>query len=264
MASEPPSLPGVPGCAGEPVEPPDGSDHVPTTWLLDPAHHQLAREVDRLEGDVEVVTLLALGGYEGPDWDFFAEVLARYGMAVLGAWMHTGKIFARSKQKGYPLPALGRAFTRDEIEELSGETVAKALEHFRSDVLMKNRWDSRKGATLRTFFIGQCLIRYANIYRAFRNNEVRARRATRTEDFEFLIDVLGASGEDVSALVADRGVIEEALRQVRDPRVVAAMHMKARDLPNGTIANTLGVTPKAVERMLSNEQGRQKKRRDSA
>lgn len=264
MASEPPGPPGDPGCAGEPVEPREGPADVPTAWLLDPEHHQLTREVDRLAGDVELVTLLALGRYEGPDWDYFATELAKYGMAVLGGWMFTGKIYAQSKNKGYPLPPLGRAFARDEIVELSGETIAKALKHFRSDVLMKNRWDSRKGATLRTYFIGQCLIRYANIYRAWHKDEVCERQAARTDDFEFLVDVLGASGENVGALVADRAVIEEALQQVRDPRVVVAMRMNARDRPHAEIAALLGVTTKAVERMLSNEQGRQRKRRDSA
>lgn len=269
MASEPPSSPGVPGSGGAPVQPPEVSSNiplaeVPSAWLLDPEHHTLAAEVDRLSGDVELVTLLALSNYEGPDWDYVATELAKYGLAVFGGWMYTGKIFAVSKKRGYGLSAPGRAFTRDEIEELSGETVAKALHHFRTDVLMKNKWDSRKGATLRTYFIGQCLMRFANIYRRWLEGETRERNAIRTDDLALLIDVLGASGEDVSSLVADRAIIEEALAQVRDPRVVIAMHLRARDRSQAEIAQLLGVTTKAVERMLSNEQGRQMKRRGSA
>lgn len=264
MASEPPSSPGVPGSGGAPVQPAEGTPDVPLVWLLDPEHHTLAAEVDRLAGDVELVTLLALSNYEGPDWEYFATELAKYGMAVFGGWMYTGKIFAVSKKRGYGLISPGRPFTRDEIEELSGETIAKALRHFRTDVLMKNRWDSRKGATLRTYFIGQCLIRFANVYRRWLEDETRERNAIRTGDLDLLIDALGASGENVSALVADRAVIEDALAQVRDPRVVVAMHMSARDRPQAEIAQLLGVTTKAVERMLSNEQGRQMKRRGSA
>jgi len=49
-----------------------------------------------------------------------------------------------------------RDFEPDEVEELTYETVSKALFHFRRDVLMKHAWDYRKGATLRTFFVGQC------------------------------------------------------------------------------------------------------------
>jgi hypothetical protein len=77
-------------------------------------------------------------------------------------------IFQRVRERGYgglPDPPDGAHDDPDTVAELAQETVAKALRHFHDDVLVPGKWDSRRGATLRTYFIGQCLIRFANIYR---------------------------------------------------------------------------------------------------
>jgi len=93
MAFEPTHRPGVPGRPGDPIQRALDTDGVPEEWLLEPEYLELAEQVDRLAGDVELVTLLALGGYEGRDWDYFATELAKYGLAVLGGWMRRGLIF---------------------------------------------------------------------------------------------------------------------------------------------------------------------------
>jgi hypothetical protein len=123
-----------------------------------------AERLDRLAADFDLVTTLGLAGFEGDDWDYFEQELARYGIAVMGGWLRTGLIFSRYAARGFGgLPEITRAFEPDEIEELTYETVSKALFHFRRDVLMKHAWDYRRGATLRTFFVGQCLGRFSNI-----------------------------------------------------------------------------------------------------
>ena len=97
--------------------------------------------------------------------------------------MRRGLIWERCKTKGLGgLTPLGREFTQDEMQELTDETVAKALWHFKHDVLMRHKWDYHRGASLRTYFIGQCLIRFANIYRRWWGNEVRAGRVMLAED----------------------------------------------------------------------------------
>jgi hypothetical protein len=39
--------------------------------------------------------------------------------------------------------------------------------------LLANRWDPKKGASIKTFFIGQCLIRFVNVYNRWRDNDRR-------------------------------------------------------------------------------------------
>ena len=104
------------------------------------------------------------------------------------------------------------------------ETVSKALHHFRVDVLMKKKWDYRKGETLRTYFVGQCLIRFANIYRAWYGNEARRRQHSTSGDEIALLRVFGALAECECAAMPmsrgfrsyriDRGLIAAYTRQV--------------------------------------------------
>ncbi|WP_244928549.1 sigma factor-like helix-turn-helix DNA-binding protein [Nocardioides sp. W7] len=260
MASEPEREPGAPGASVEPVQRDSDANAVPLDWLREPEHIALAETIDRMAGDVDLVTVLALQNYEGPDYDYFATEMAKYGMAVFGAWIFHKTVFEKCRARGYGLPALDRPFTSDEIDELKGETVAKALHHFRVDVLMKRKWDSTKGATLRTYFIGQCIIRFANIYRQWYGNEARFKNGSRVDDDQFLIDVLGAGTANTAKAAIDRSVIEQALAQVKDPRVKRAMLLTANGRSQAEIAAELNITVKAVERMLANERMRQRGR----
>jgi hypothetical protein len=171
MARAPEDTPGVPGGSGVPIKRAEAAEPVPEAWLLEPDNRRLAEEFDqeRLAADNDLVQTLAFGSFGGSEWEYFSTELAKYRMAVIGGWMRRGMIFQRCKSRGFGgLPELGRDFTDDEVDELTGETISKALFHFRRDVLMKQKWDYRKGATLRTYFVGQCLIRFANIYRRWR------------------------------------------------------------------------------------------------
>jgi hypothetical protein len=53
-------------------------------------------------------------------------------------------------------------------------------------VLRRQRWDYRKGASLRTYFIGQCLSRFANVYRRWYTNE-QNNHYLATDDDEVLV-----------------------------------------------------------------------------
>jgi len=124
---------------------------------------------------------------------------------------------------------------------------------------MRNKWDPSKGATLRTYFIGQCLIRFANVYRGWWRNEGR-RRYDVTGDAGFLDDIGPRyRAADVQAL--DRAAADEALATIKNPRVRTAVVLKAAGRTHTEIAAFLDVTEKAVERMIANERDRQRMRR---
>lgn len=152
---------------------------------------------------------------------------------------------------------MDRPFTEDEVCELTNETVAKAIWHFRHDVLLKRRWDPGRGATLRTFFVGQCLIRFPNIYRRWRAGEMR--------NVFVLGEDLGEPPRADEVEAPDKRVVAGivaslAMETIRDPRVRRAMYMTAAGWPQAEIASVLGVSEKAVERMLANERGRLRRR----
>jgi hypothetical protein len=249
MAAKPEREPGLPGRSAEPLQRPQ-RDQVPEEWLHDAAPQDLADNVDRLQGDVELVTSLALAKYEGPDYDYFSNELAKYGYAVMKSWIATKIIFERCKEKGFGLTILDRQFTQEEIEGLANLTVAMALNYFRAKVLMKRRWDPTKGASLRTFFVGQCIFQFPNIYREWLL-EVKANwRHGFTDDvaeMDFHTDHTPAIDRQVIASI----VSSQAMAEITDPRVRKAMYMTAAGHPQTDIARVLGVSTKAVERMLA-------------
>lgn len=256
MAPQPEREPEQSGASGVHVQP---DDQVPEAWLIESGYVELADNIDRMAGDVDLNTALALERYDGPLWEHFSNELAKYGFAVIASWIGRKMIFERCRSKGFGgLPAIERPFTEDENFELTNETVAKALFHFKRDVLMKKKWDYRRGATLRTYFIGQCLIRFPNIYRRWLAGENRNRYVV-TDDDGFVDELNGTSkGPESQALAGVTA--SNAISTVKNPRVRKVMHLRADDWTHAEIAEHFGITEKAVERMIANERDRLRKR----
>lgn len=179
----------------------------------------LEERLARLEADKELVLRLGLLGFAGREWDAFVRVLAEYGIQVFRSWLRTGKVFAECRHSG----PRRRFRDADEIAEISGEIVAEAIAGFRNDVLIPSTWDPTKGASLRTYFIGNCKLRFANVYRRW---VAEAQRVP--------LDV-------------DEGKIRAELEHQRAPRVptevAAELHRQQRLLQGDTIErlNALGV-----------------------
>ena len=263
------------GAAGSPVQPGvSGGEAIPATWLngfdsesrdLDRALADLRRK-ERLAADVDLLTWLALHRFAGRAYERFAEELAKYGYAVMIAWIKKGIILGRCRQRGLgglSEPPVG-AFARPDVaDELAGETVAKALRHFRDDVLMKGKWDPTRGATIKTYFIGQCLIRFPNIYRSWHANEARP-DAVLVDNNDLLEDLAGAGGVDPADLAVIRQEIETRFDDISDERLKAAFMLTAAGLSQREIGGVLGMTEKAVERMLAYYRQRNTRKAEAA
>jgi hypothetical protein len=92
----------------------------PAEWLERPDLVEQAERLDRLAADFDLVTTLSLAGFEGGDWDYFEQELAKYGIAVMGGWLRTGLIFSRYAARVFGgLPEMSRDFQPDEVEELT-------------------------------------------------------------------------------------------------------------------------------------------------
>jgi DNA-directed RNA polymerase specialized sigma24 family protein len=123
-----------------------------------------ARRLAVLEADKELVNRLMWAQYQGPEWRRFTEVLAQYGLQVMRAWIQSGVIFTRCSEKGFG-GLKPSNHSMDDANGIAGETVAQAISAFRRNVLVPARWDPTKGASLKTFFVGQCLLQFSNVYR---------------------------------------------------------------------------------------------------
>lgn len=131
-----------------------------------------AENAARLEGDKILLHNLMLAAYAGPEWRRFSVVLAEYGMGVMTSWIRKGNIFEQCKKKKLGLGGL-LARDADDVHDLATETVATAINVFRDKVLIPRVWDPNKGAGLMTFFIGQCVFQFPNIYRRWRTEKLK-------------------------------------------------------------------------------------------
>lgn len=160
-------------------------------WLDDPdLAAELADELEqlerlrRLQADEELVLALQLEQFTGRLWARFSRELTRYGLGVLRAWIRHGTIYVKAKKlTGYGLGRIEGWPDDQTIDDIATDTVVAALNYFRDKVLKTHRWQSSGGASLGTFFIGQCLYQFANIYRsALRAELERIEQATTPMD----------------------------------------------------------------------------------
>lgn len=244
-----------PAADGACIEPDEGYHHqVVVNWLAEVEFEDKAEHLDRLLGDEDLLLSLQLGSYAPAVWDPVAEALARYGVAVIRAWTRRGSIFSKvEKRTGYALKAPPETWLDDVhvADDLADETVVRAINYFKDHVLKQNKWDAKKGASLRTFFIGQCLYKFPNVYRAWFNEE-RTRRAVEYWADDEDMDYLRGSIRGIESSVIPKMETVEALRKVKTGRARAALLLHAQGYTYEEISQKLGLADaKSVENMLT-------------
>lgn len=225
-------------------------------WLAQEAL-SAAEQRDRLAGDAELVEALRRDGFAGPAWDYFANELARYGLAVIRKWIRTGQIDGKCAEKGLRTKPLPPQTAADEtaVASIADETVAEALVVFRDNVLARGVWDPAKGASLNTFFIGQCLLRYRNAAARWlrqQHDEVP------TDPHEDLLRA-ATPGRAIPAVEDDvvRSMTAELiLRGAANERAARTLALDAYGYTHAEIAEDLGATEAAVAAILKRERER--------
>jgi len=155
----------------------------------------------RIQGDADLHARLAAAGFEGPDWDRFADVLVEYGWAVLRAWISTGAINRQVYERtGIWLEQPPSQISTEEVAGLSGLAIAEALNRFRDRVLRARKWDHNKGASLSTFWIGYCLLRYPDTYRRWLTEQRHWHLAIRLAECNPSDDIASVSPDPASQI----------------------------------------------------------------
>lgn len=234
---------------------------VPRAWL-DP-HVVDATRLDRLCADAELVQRLRDAGYTGRDWDYFVTELLKYGYVVLVSWMRSGVIWVRLRDRGIgglPTPPEWE-WQHDTWQDLAGDTLVIAIEKFRDTVLIPGRWDPQGRASLKTFFIGQCIFRFPNVYRSWHTaaSSRQAERPTNTE--EWLRGRAGA--EDPERDLVQHDEITRGLTEL-DDRTRTVLLLLDQDYTQTEVAAQLGVSRKAVEMIVRHHRNREGKRHGRA
>jgi DNA-directed RNA polymerase specialized sigma24 family protein len=194
-------------------------------------------------------------GFKGPAWVRFAEELARYGLAVMGAWLASGEIFEQCRRKGCPCGPPPAGWSRQDRDDLASDTVGEAIRVFRQRALIEEQWDPDGGASLASYFIGSCIHAFPNTLRRWKSRQQRAAVEEPVEPAAAtFIQLPGPI--DVEAHVLNRIAFAEGVAAIHDTRTRTAVVLQAQGYTLAEIAELLSagedtvVTVRAVEGLL--------------
>ncbi len=224
-------------------------------WLTDAEFDQKTAELaERLGGDEELLLKLQLSSFADHDWKPVAEELARYGYAVIVSWLHNRSIYAKVRQRTrFGLPTLDNWPTHEHtVNDIATDTVIEALDYFKNKVLMAGKWDPAKGASLRTYFIGQCLYKFANCYRKHYDAEVLHRQKEFVADDETLA-MFTTSIRGIEETVVTSSEVRDALASVSTTHAKIALVLSSQGYSHQEIADLVGIVggAKAVGNMIA-------------
>jgi DNA-directed RNA polymerase specialized sigma24 family protein len=213
----------------------------------------------RLEADTELMLRLSVEGFGGRVWTEVSRALVEYGFTVMRAWVVTGQVFMKLREKGRSVadPPHG-GIPRSDALVMAEDAVADAIVHFRDKVLKKGYWDPSKGASLTTFFIGNCLMfQFPNVYRSWRRDYVRVHRhdPIQFEDGDrehpALLWLAGNDpANDVVAADLSARRVQEILEPLQDGVNQSILMLRADGFGIDEIAEILGLAYDVVESRL--------------
>jgi DNA-directed RNA polymerase specialized sigma24 family protein len=204
-----------------------------------------AEPLDRLSADIALIGRLMWAGYDGPEWRLFRHALAQYGVAVLFKWILSGRIFLECERKGFGALTRRKHHDRDDALGIAGETVARAFLFFRDRVLIQGVWKPELGASLRTYFVGACILHFPNEYQRALGGERLADRYVLGDEAD--LDEWEAS--HFSRPDARAELISD-FHAIRDPKTREIVLLKADGYAELEIAGMLGTSRKAIETRL--------------
>jgi DNA-directed RNA polymerase specialized sigma24 family protein len=209
-----------------------------------------AENLARRQADLELHTRLALDSFQGSEWDTFAVELARYGHAVLMAWMATGDIFRQCVERNCPVGPPPQDWTRGDWEGLANETVAKALINFRRHALLAGGWSFDGGATLKTYFVGAGIYAFPNIFRTWQTEQAHWEKLTRAAPVAGDIPADSSNTADPATVAANRLDAWRAFNNIEDTVIRKMALLRSLGYSSKEIAELLGCSPTAVRMRL--------------
>lgn len=210
---------------------------------------RLAERLRQLAADEILVHDLQWDGFAGPRWDALAHALVEYGYQVILAWIVSGVIFSKCREKGLQGASLGPHLMERAVRdaaELAWDVVGEGIVGFREEVLKRRIWRADRGASLKTFFVGQCLIKFVGVLRVWRKAIGRLEMPV-----QVVVDDRSAFARAPDEVAIARSRVGELLRDISDPILRSILILSAASYPYEQIADMLDLnSAKAVEARL--------------
>ena len=200
--------------------------------------------------DREQYADLSAAEFRGAVMDNFASDLWQYGLRVINSWLRDGSIPRRAQRHGVKIRPSWVELEMWERsaaarEELAVTTVREAAVWFTKTALPNGMWDPGKGASLRTYFIGACLIQFRTTYRSW-SGERRQRVLEYSDGLAVHAD-RPAPGTDPALVMEQRETIAAILAKATpEARAICAL-IYATDATYTSIGEKLGMSARAVE-----------------
>lgn len=192
------------------------------------------------DADVELYKRLREAGRTELVWWRAELEFFDYGWSVLLAWLRSGLIAQKCTEKGRPV-RLPADWSTEDQEDVASVAVGDGLAMFGSAV-EEDRWHPNFGASLKTYFLGGCVLAIPNALRLWRRCRDRYHGSV-TE----LAKLAGSEREAVSPVdvIASTEAVEDLVRDENE-RNQAIMKLVALDFDPAEIAEVLRLTPAAV------------------
>jgi DNA-directed RNA polymerase specialized sigma24 family protein len=177
-------------------------------------------DIDRRLADEALISKFAAENFAGPAYHHFQIELVRYGLAVMRAWLYSGKIFALLNERGMPLHPTSwelELLRRDPDArgEIADFTIARTIEVFEDKALRQGGWKASGGASLPTYFMGSSIYQVRNPFRQWRRHEQKSARVELTEAPAHLPS---RPVRDPAIQLCDRDVMSRALECLTPPQ----------------------------------------------
>lgn len=144
-----------------------------------------ARRLQRIVEE-EIVGDLQWQGFDTttPEWREFASALAEYGYSVFMGWLVSGTVYRMAAQHaggrgvfGLEKIPEGLRLFGDEARAVAAELMIRSIKAFRSKTLMnpkpEKRWRADGGSSIKSFFVGRCLMEFPDVYQQWARQEQR-------------------------------------------------------------------------------------------
>jgi RNA polymerase sigma-70 factor (ECF subfamily) len=185
------------------------------------------------DADVELYKRLREAGRTELVWQRVETELFDYGWSVLLGWLRSGLIAQKFRQKGRPV-GLPADWSTEDQEDVASVAVGDGLAMF-GRAVEADQWHPSFGASLKTYFLGGCVLAFPNALRLWRRCREHgsvaelAKLAGAHREGVAPVEVI-ASVEAVEDLVRDEGERNQAIMKLvaldRGPGEMNDPHMR--------------------------------------
>lgn len=200
--------------------------------------------------DAERIAFLRAKNFSGPTFEALREDLWGYAMPVLRDALRTGRIVRMCRDRGIFVSLHTddrQALHTSAVERdtLAVDTLVLADRYFRKSALQNGRWNASIGASLRTYFVGTCLLKFPDAYATW-SRQRRDRAVAAYYGVAIPERLVPVDADDPGTVVVQRELVATLVKDAT-PTTRAILTKVLEGKTYAEIGCELGLSARAVE-----------------